>query len=79
MRCPRWLGLPKGGLGRAPNLRQVPGGLWEGYTSADLESVTSDSWLLSKQKGHSLSAAPSSPEPVSGEEDSSEEEVYKTL
>ena len=44
--------------------------------SADLESEASDSRLLSKQKDHSLLALPSSPEPMSGDEDSSEEEMY---
>ena len=44
--------------------------------SADLESGASDSRLLSKQKKHSLLAAPSFPGAMSGEEDSSEEEVY---
>ena len=41
--------------------------------SADLESEASVSRLLSKQKDHSLKAAPSSPEPLSGDEDSSED------
>ena len=44
--------------------------------TADLESGASVYWLLSKQKNHSLLAALSSPEPMSGDEDSSEEEVY---
>ena len=44
--------------------------------SADLESGASDYRLLSKQENHSLLAAPSSPEPMSGDEDSSEEEMY---
>ena len=68
MRCPRWLGLPKGGLGGAPNLRQVhtaEGGLWESY-SADLDSGASVSWPLSKQKNHSLLAAASSLSPCQG-------------
>ena len=43
---------------------------------ADLESEASDSRLLSKQKDYSLLAVPSSPEPMSGDEDSSEEEMY---
>ena len=43
--------------------------------SADLESGTSNSRLLSKQK-NSLIATPSSPKPMSGDEDSSEEEMY---
>ena len=46
------------------------------YASADLGSGASVSRLLSKQKNHSLIAAPSSPEPMSGDEDSSEEEMY---
>ena len=45
-------------------------------TSADLESGASVSRLLSKQQNHSLIAAPFSPEPMSGDEDSSEEEMY---
>ena len=45
--------------------------------SADLESGAPVSWPLSKQKNHSLLAAPSSPEPMWGDEDSSEEEVYR--
>ena len=45
-------------------------------TSADLKSGASDSRPLSKQKNHSLLAAPSSPKPMSGDEDSSEEEMY---
>ena len=45
--------------------------------SADVESGTSNSRLLSKQK-NSLIATPSSPETMSGDEDSSEEEeMYK--
>ena len=44
--------------------------------SADLQSGSSVSRLLSKQKSHSLIAAPSSPEPMSGDEDSIEEETY---
>ena len=40
--------------------------------SADLESGTSISRLLSKQKNHSLIAAPSYPEPMSGDEDSTQ-------
>ena len=44
--------------------------------SADLQSGASDSRLLSKQKTHSLLAASSSPEPMSGDEDSREEEIY---
>ena len=43
--------------------------------SAGLESGTSNSRLLSKQK-HSLIATPSFPEPMSMDEDSSEEEMY---
>ena len=43
--------------------------------SADLESGTSNSRLLSEQK-NSLIATPSSHEPMSGDEDSSEEEMY---
>ena len=43
--------------------------------SADLESGTSNSRLLSKQK-NSLIATPSCPEPMSEDEDSSEEEMY---
>ena len=44
--------------------------------SADLESGASVSRLLSKQKDHFLLAAPSFPEPMTGDDDSSEEEVY---
>ena len=44
--------------------------------SADLESGASVSRLLSKQKDHLLLAVPSSPEPMLGDEDSSEEEMY---
>ena len=44
--------------------------------SADLESGASDSRLLSKQKDHSLLAAPSTPELLSVDKDSSEEEMY---
>ena len=43
--------------------------------SADLESETSNSRLLSKQK-YSLIATPPSPEHMSGDEDNSEEEMY---
>ena len=43
--------------------------------SADLESGTSNSRLLSKQK-NPLIATPSSPEPMSGDEDTSEEKMY---
>ena len=44
--------------------------------SADLESEGSDSRLLSKQKDHSLLAVSSSSEPMSGHEDSSEEDMH---
>ena len=44
--------------------------------SADLDSGASVSRMLSKQKDHSLLAVPSSSEPMSGDEDSSEEEMY---
>ena len=43
--------------------------------SADLESGTSNSRMLSKQKNF-LIATPSSPKHISGDEDSGEEEVY---
>ena len=44
--------------------------------SADLESGASDSRLLSKHQNHSLLAAPSTPELMSGDEDSSQKEMY---
>ena len=46
--------------------------------SADLESAASVSRLLSKQKNYSLLGVPSSPWPLSGDEDSSEEESTQT-
>ena len=77
-RCPRWLGLPKGDLAEPPNLRQVPlirrRPLWWKMPLLTWSQGTSNSRMLSKQK-NSLIATPSSPEPMSGDEDSSEEEM----
>ena len=66
---PRKTTKPKGSLTQQKEASVVKD------TSADLESGTSNSRLLSKQK-NSLIATPPSPEPMSGDEDSSEEEMY---
>ena len=76
---PKVARAPQGRLRRGTKPKASPTQQKEVYgkgASADLESGASVSRLLSKQKNHSLLAAPSSPELMSGDEDSSEEEVY---
>ena len=78
MRCPRWLGLPKGDLGGAPNLRQVPLSrrlLGKMPLLTCSQEPLSSGCCLSR-KPHFLLAAPSCPEPMSRDKDRCEEEVY---
>ena len=68
MGCPRWLGLHVGGLGGPPSLDHVP--LSRGRPLGRMPLLTC------QQKPHALLGSPSSPEHMSGDEGSSEDELY---
>ena len=69
MTCPRWLGLHVGCLGGTTRPKTSPSQQRE----ASGKDASAD---LSGQKTHSLLPSPFSPEHMSGDEDSSEDEVY---